>query len=99
MSSQRYGLVPTKYYSKKFKKLVQNNTSLLTQAINVYNLLMENPFHIKLRTHKVNSKIGQKCYNSSITGDIRIIWNFDEDKIQIIDLLDIGGHSGKNGVY
>jgi mRNA-degrading endonuclease YafQ of YafQ-DinJ toxin-antitoxin module len=38
-------------------------------------------------------------YSSSISGDLRIIWEFSENEINIIDLLDIGGHSGSKSVY
>jgi mRNA-degrading endonuclease YafQ of YafQ-DinJ toxin-antitoxin module len=63
-------------------------------------ILAEDPEHPTLKTHKVNAIIAKsQLYSSSITGDIRIIWDYNNGNINIIDLLDIGGHSGKDKVY
>ncbi len=61
--------------------------------------LEKNPFELKLKTHKVQSKVVYKAWSSRISGDLRVIWDFNQDKIGVINLLDIGGHSGKNKVY
>jgi len=47
----------------------------------------------------VRTKNNFSAFSSKVTGDLRIIWNFNEDQIQVIDLLDIGGHSGNGKVY
>ena len=92
-------LVPSKHYSRKMQKLVNKKPSLLEKIILTLKIMKLDPFDAKINTHKVYAKIGFEAYSSRITGDIRIIWNFDEDQIKVIDLLDIGGHSGKNTVY
>jgi len=38
-------------------------------------------------------------YSSKVTGDLRIIWNFDKNNNLFLILLDLGGHEGKNKVY
>ena len=63
--------------------------------------IKNNPFNPPLNTHRVNSKNFGFKYFSSITADLAFIWDFDEDteELEIIEILDIGGHSGSNGVY
>ena len=61
-------------------------------------LLAQNPAVPSLRTHKVNLA-GVKVYSSSVTGDVRIIWRYADGVLDIIDLLDVGGHEGGNSVY
>lgn len=94
-----YFIAPGKYYSKKMQKLVNKNLSILPKIIETLKIMELDPFDSKINTHKVYAKIGLEAYSSRVTGDIRIIWNFDQDKIKVIDLLDIGGHSGNNTVY
>jgi len=99
MNEVNYNLVPTKYFSKKFQKLIKNNQKILDKILNTYSLLLFNPFDSRLGTHKVDAKISKDCYSTIVTGDLRIIWIFDGYEIKVIDLLDIGGHSGINSVY
>jgi hypothetical protein len=61
--------------------------------------MMKNPFHPSLKTHKVINKFGNKCYSTKVTADLRVLWDYSEDKIQVLDLLDVGGYTGKNKVY
>jgi mRNA-degrading endonuclease YafQ of YafQ-DinJ toxin-antitoxin module len=45
-----------------------------------------------LKTHKIRTKNEHYFYSSRVTGDIRIIWQFDEyNQINII-MVDFGGH-------
>jgi len=39
------------------------------------------------------------AYSSRLTNDLRIIWNFENGKTKVLDVFDIGGHSGKSKVY
>jgi mRNA-degrading endonuclease YafQ of YafQ-DinJ toxin-antitoxin module len=89
----QYQLVIEKYFSKKYKKLVKSNSVLKYLAESVLIELSMNPKSPTLKSHKVNTpKFGQ-CYSSKINGDIRIIWRYGENNIiEIIELLDIGGH-------
>jgi mRNA-degrading endonuclease YafQ of YafQ-DinJ toxin-antitoxin module len=94
-----YLLKPKKHFIKKFKNLIAKNKQLEGRLEIVLDKLTINPFDISLQTHKVRAKLGIEAYSSRINGDLRIIWEFNQDKIQVIDLLDIGGHSGNRKVY
>lgn len=94
-----YGLSPTSYFKKKYVKLVKQNTELKLKIVNVFKILQINPFAPTLKTHKVDSKVKNNVFSSSISGDLRIIWEFSNGKIDVLDLLDIGGHSGSGKVY
>ncbi|MEI6728828.1 MAG: type II toxin-antitoxin system mRNA interferase toxin, RelE/StbE family [bacterium] len=95
----QYRLIPRDHFKRKYTKLVKNNSHFRNRIQEVFEVLMINPFFPSLKTHKVNTKIKKGVYSSSISGDLRIIWEFNENEINIIDLLDIGGHSGSKGVY
>lgn len=56
-------------------------------------------FDKRLITHKVGTKNLGKRYSSRVDGDLRLIWDFDENDRLILLLLDIGGHSGAKKVY
>lgn len=88
------------YAEKKARKLVKNNSQLQEKIGSCLIKLKHNPFDTSLKTHKVRSKLFGIKYSSSIT-DIRFIWDFDEvsQEIQVIEIYDIGGHSGQNSVY
>jgi mRNA-degrading endonuclease YafQ of YafQ-DinJ toxin-antitoxin module len=90
-----------KYSFKKLQKILKKNPNLKDKIDTAYEKLKNNPFDITLGTHKVNSKKFGLKYSSSITGDLRFIWDFDTEnlKIKIIQIFDIGGHSGVDGVY
>ena len=90
-----------KYALKKLRKLLKKNLSLQSKIDLAYEKLSANPLDSPLNTHKVNSKNFGFKYSSSITSDLGIIWDFDEniEELEIIEILDIGGHSGSNGVY
>ncbi len=96
---QSYQLKPKKYFIKKFKKLVSKNKDLEKKLEQVFDKLIKDPFDISLQTHKVRSKLGIEAYSSRLNGDLRIIWDFNENELNILDLFDIGGHSGSGGVY
>lgn len=92
MNEYEFNLAPQ--FARKYKKLTKNNTLLKRKIRKAIVQLARDPFHQSLRTHKVNNH-----YSSSATGDIRVIWNFDGESVNIINLLNLGGHSGGNNVY
>lgn len=87
------------HFKKNYKKLVKNNEFIESKIINTLQKLAEDPFQISLRTHNVVAKGIGKSKSTTVTGDIRIIWNFDTDSKTILLLLNIGGHSGSRSVY
>ena len=62
-------------------------------------LLRQNPHYPSLRSHRVNTRFLGEHWSSRVTGDIRIIWDFENGNHLVILLLDIGGHSGTHKVY
>ena len=94
-----YKLVATKPFDRKYKKVTKRNKILQEKIIQTLEKLKNNPFDITLDTHKSNTRKYGERYSSSVTGDIRVIWDFDKETITLILLLDLGGHSGKNKVY
>ena len=94
-----YDLSPTPYFKKKYVKLIKNNQELKNKISKTFEFLQDNPFLPNLKTHKVDSKVKNGVFSSRITGDLRIVWEFSAEEVNILDLLDIGGHSGTNKVY
>lgn len=81
------------------EKLVGNNEVLNKRLKATLQKLAFNPTHPSLHSHKVNTLAHGQRWSSSVTGDIRIIWDYDSENRLIILLLDIGGHSGTYNVY
>ena len=93
-----YDLSPTPYFKKKYLKLIKDR-ELKDRIARIFDYLQINPFLPNLKTHKVDSKVKNGVFSSKITGGLRIIWEFSAEEVNILDLLDIGGHSGTNKVY
>lgn len=93
-----YRLSPTPFFKRKYRKLTTKNSILKEKIVATLKYLQVNPFLLNLQTHKVNSRIKSGVFSSRVTGDIRIIWEFSQEDIQVLDLLDIGGHDGGGGV-
>jgi mRNA-degrading endonuclease YafQ of YafQ-DinJ toxin-antitoxin module len=88
----KYELIFTEYFSRKVKKLVKNNATLQTKIVNQLEIMRQNPKDINLGSHKVETSKFGWVFSIKITGDIRILWNYNsENKIYLI-LLDVGGH-------
>lgn len=96
--NKKYHLEFTKKVAKKYKKLTTKNIQLQEKIQEILKVLVDDPFRSKLKTHKVQITNYGIVYSSSVTKDIRIIWEFEKGK-EIIILLDIGGHSGGKSVY
>ncbi|OGJ47923.1 hypothetical protein A2229_02970 [Candidatus Peregrinibacteria bacterium RIFOXYA2_FULL_33_7] len=93
-----YKFFLTKAFSKKAKKVL-NSKEKLNCFNRVLTIMEVSPFAVNLKTHKVQSRKYGLMYSSCITGDLRLIWNFDQEDNLILFLLDIGGHEGKGKVY
>jgi mRNA interferase YafQ len=94
-----YSFNPSSNFIKKSKKLISKNKHLETKLEKVLDKLQHNPFSPSLKSHKVTTKHGVSAYSCRVTGDLRIIWDFNETEVLILDLIDIGGHSGNKSVY
>jgi len=63
------------------------------------NLLRQDPFYPSLKSHKINTRSFGVRWSSWITGDLRIIWDFDsEEKLRII-LFALVTHTGAHREY
>ncbi len=94
-----YKLNPSKKFERKSKKLLKQNILLQKKIFAFFEIFTINPFYSSLKTHKVNDINNDTNYSSRLTGDLRIIWNFNNGTAEILDLIDIGGHSGADKVY
>jgi len=88
-----------KYFLKKEEKLTKNNTKLRKDVDKTIYLLAKNPNNPILKSHKIIRKNGQNAFSSKVDNNFRIIWNYQKNEAQILDIIDIGGHSGKDKVY
>jgi mRNA-degrading endonuclease YafQ of YafQ-DinJ toxin-antitoxin module len=86
-------------FQKTYIKLIKKNPALDERIRKALQLLQENPRYPSLKSHKVETRRYGIRWSSSVTGDIRIIWDFDEHQNLSILILDVGGHSGKHNVY
>ncbi len=95
-----YKLELTETFSTRLKKIISKNKTLQNKVIKALKNLETDPFYPSLRTHKVNIRNDKSIrYSSWVTGDLRIIWDFDLETKEIIILMTIGGHDGGKGVY
>lgn len=86
-------------FAPTYKVLIKGNEELEKRVEKSLRLLKNNPYYPSLKSHKVNTrKFGEKR-SSWITGDLRIIWDFDEEGEQIILLFAITKHSGSHREY
>ncbi len=94
-----YKLEFSKDVFKDIKKLTFRNLKLKRQITKTLLIVQKNPFYPSLKTHKVNTREHGKVFSSRITGDLRIVWDFDNKDGSVILIMAIGGHAGGNKVY
>lgn len=93
-------LKQTPHFRRRAKKILKHNKALQVSLQNTLVKLIINPFDTTLNTHLVTATIGKRTvYSSRITNDIRLIWHWNKNEFEAIDLLDLGGHSGNKKVY
>jgi len=86
-------LIETGKFIRKANKLVRKNKFLDRKLEVVLDKLVSNPFDPSLKTHKLKGKLSE-FYSVSVNDDIRIIFQFAEDKNDLsILLLSIGSHN------
>lgn len=94
-----YSIRVTPHYKKRIEKATKNDQQLAHKLMSALTKLQTNPYDPTLKTHVVNTRSYGKRNSSKVTGDLRIIWDFDEYETLVIIMLDFGGHTGKRGVY
>lgn len=95
----RYDIETTTQFNRRYKKLVKRNKKLDKSIRGVIKSLSQDPFLPHLGSHEVESRNFGLVYSTRVTGDLRILWEFDDRGNMLILLLTIGGHSGKRSVY
>jgi len=86
-------------FLKKEEKFIKNNFKLQKAIDKTIDLLSIDPMSPFLKSHKVIRKNGEKAFSSRVNSDFRIIWDYQFKQPQILDIIDIGGHSGNGKVY
>ena len=91
--------VSTPTFEQSYKKLIKGSQTKENLTKKAIKLMRINPFYPSLKSHKVNTRNFGEKWSSWITGDVRIIWDFDTVKNQVIILLAITQHSGSHREY
>lgn len=81
-------------YKRAFKKTTKSTPDLKEKIIEAMNLLEQDPFHPKLKTHKLQG-ILEDNWACAVTYDLRIIFTFvknsDANETEIL-LINLGTH-------
>ena len=81
-------------YKKAFKKIIKNDPALKDKILVIMDLLQQDPFTTKLKTHKLKG-ILEGNWACSVDYNLRIVFDFvkrqDNDEIEIL-LMNIGTH-------
>ena len=94
-----YTLVATPTFDETYKKLIKGAQKKEKRTKKAIKLMRTDPFYPSLKSHKVNTRnFGQK-WSSFITGDLRIIWDFDPEEKKRIILFAIVTHTGTHREY
>lgn len=94
-----YDFVFTQTFNTSYDKIIAADQKKQKRLKKALNLLKVNPFYPSLKSHKVNTKSFGEKWSSWITGDLRIIWNFDPEQKLVILLLALAEHSGTHQEY
>lgn len=92
-------LEPTDPFVRQYAKMIRRDPSLRAKIEKAFSRLKEDPRQQNLKSHKVNTNKHGERWSSRVTGDIRIIWDYDAVGRLVLILFAIGGHSGKQKVY
>lgn len=94
-----FTLIFTKNFDETYTSVIKNNKEIEKKVRKALHFLAQDPFYPSLKTHKASTiNYGEK-WSSWATGDVRIIWDYDNENRLVIILLDIGKHSGTHKVY
>lgn len=94
-----YTLTFTEPFKEHYDHLVKKDPSLRKRMKKALQLLENDPKHPSLKSHQVNTLNYGIKWSARVTGDLRVIWEYDKENRLTLLLLEIGGHSGKYKVY
>lgn len=76
-------------FKRTYRKKVKNDPDLRERFWRAMELFSRNPFHQKLRTHKLSGKL-EGLWAFSVSYDCRVVFEFlNGDEVLLVD---IGGH-------
>jgi len=93
-----YQLIFGDSFWKIYKHECGRNQMLKQKKVKALKLLASDPKHHRLRAHKVGTRQFGEKWAVSVTGDLRIIWDYADEPGKIL-ILGLGGHSGGRKVY
>jgi addiction module RelE/StbE family toxin len=76
-------------FKRVYRKKVKNDSELKGRFWDAVEMLVKDPFHPRLRTHKLTGRL-EGLWAFSVSFDCRVIFKF-LSKTEIL-LIDIGGH-------
>lgn len=94
-----YSFAGTASFDNSYKRLAKNNNPLVERIDKTLLFMRINPFDQKLKTHHVTAPPFGLCWSSSVTGDVRILWDLSKKEKKTINLYKVGRHSGGSKVY
>lgn len=86
-------------FVREYKKLVKLRRVTEATVQSVLTIIKYDPYDTKLKTHLITGKKSGNAWSSRLTNDLRILWSVDEDQDLTLEIIRIGGHSGKYDVY
>ncbi|MDQ6631164.1 MAG: type II toxin-antitoxin system mRNA interferase toxin, RelE/StbE family [Verrucomicrobiota bacterium] len=85
-------LLPSSRFARSAKKLVRKNKELALDLQIVLEMLAEDAFSPKLKTHKLSGKLSGS-WACSVGYDMRVVFQFTKHKgVEAILLEDLGSH-------
>ena len=94
-----FTLIFTENFNKTYIQIIKGSKEVEKKVRKALHFLEQDPFYPSLKTHQANTKNYREKWSSWVTGDIRIIWDYDTENRLVIILLDIGKHSGSQKIY
>lgn len=83
-----YKLYTTKTFDRRLKTFLKKHSELEEEIVKILNLLINNPFNLQLKTHKLAGLLKNERA-ISLTYEYRILFVLEDDKIY---LTNIGSH-------
>jgi mRNA-degrading endonuclease YafQ of YafQ-DinJ toxin-antitoxin module len=76
-------------FKRAFRKRVQGTASLEARFWERVTIFQNNPFDLRLKTHKLSGQL-KDLWSFSVEYDVRVIFSFIDDKKAVF--IDIGTH-------
>jgi len=89
----------TPTFDKAYKKIIKGDLEKEKRTKKAIKLMRTDPFYPSLKSHKVKTRNFGEKWSSWITGDLRIIWDFDPEEKMRIMLFVIVTHTGTHREY